>query len=431
MAEHLCYEDEVKSIVRIAKLKRSTIAQALGPVFGGYALFAGYVDPWWRSLIIVISLGIVTVLVVVALDLRNRRKLPDTTWIVPPECANAFTRERNTALERNAHFWWESLGEPQWMEHLLVLWCKDVGIQSDKIILEIENCSLRAQLPAELVIPLAKDPIRDEAPRKGSLLVADGLLSDEQSRIKFARHDWALAQCVEMHTEEVVAKIPHLSYFGMVDGFVNPGITALHCVLESSDGWVLFCLRRPEAGFHPLTWSVTFEEQLDFLDDNDHEPDALVGDVVRRGLLEEFGIATNEIATQSCLAIGVERVLETTANAPARLINSGAIVALAQTTLSRAKLFERLSDRARARDHEEHIAWMAVKFESATDVHALLKVLPYGSAELSCNQMREHNDLAIAVQYHPMSQPTSGEGFAWHPTSRQRLYLWSRWKFSV
>ena len=222
----MCYKDEVKSIVRIARLKRSTIAKALGPVFGGYALFAGSVKPWWSSLIIVISLGMVTVLVVVALDLRNRRKLPDTTWIVPPECETAFTLERNTALQLNAQFWWKYLGEPEWMEHLLVLWRKDDGIQSDKISLKIENSSLREQLPPELVIPVTKNPINDEAPRKGALIAADGLLSDEPKKIKFARHDWALAQYVEMNTQEVVAQIPSLSYFGMVGGFVRARLTA-------------------------------------------------------------------------------------------------------------------------------------------------------------------------------------------------------------
>ena len=41
-----------------------------------------------------------------------------------------------------------------------------------------------------------------------------------------------------------------------------PGVAVVHTIVITSDGYVILCRRSPHTGYHPLRWSVSFEEQI-------------------------------------------------------------------------------------------------------------------------------------------------------------------------
>ena len=306
---------------------------------------------------------------------------------------------------------------------MLMLWRKDEGTSTDRTSYSVDSTLLRDHLPTEANIPA---PI--EEPKKASLVGASGLLTDEFTTIHVMKHDYHLARFAENHLQAYLESVPNTTCFG-ADGWIPlPANLCMHTIFELRDHWVLLGLRRPAADYDPLTWSATFEEQVDLLGQPDAaSPDRTVGDTLRRGLAEEFGIDPGAVRRQALLSIAIVRTREDLADGRARILNAGVLVCAARLAVSVDEAFDALSDRAVARDREEHVGWMALRMTNASDANALLAVTGNRGQVLSPDFVEHHDDLGLAVRVHPMSQPTANQPHTWHPTSRQRLYLWSRW----
>lgn len=409
-------------LLLVARAKRSTIAKVLGPVFAVFALVAGQIHPWWLTLLLVIALGITTAVGVVLTELALRWRAKPTLFAGSPEGTAALAVERNAVDRAGGKFWWRDLGEPEWFEDLLMLWRKDHGTSVDRASYSVDQRPLRDHLPASASVPAAI-----EKPKKASLVGATGLLTDEFTTIQVMRHDYHLALYTETHLEDYLKAVPNTTCFGAEGWVPLPANLAVHAIVELRDHWVLLNLRRPAADYHPLTWSASFEEQLDLVGQSGLA-DHTVGDTLRRGLSEEFGFDPDAIRQQVLLSIAIERVRESQDDGSVRVVSAGALVCAARLAVSVDEAFATLADRSKAPDLEEHVGWMALRMAKPSDVSALLAATEVSSSpRLSPDFVERHDKLGIPVRVHPASQRRTYDPHFWHPTSRQRLYLWSRW----
>lgn len=84
--------------------------------------------------------------------------------------------------------------------------------------------------------------------------------------------------------------------------YSTPGVAVVQAIVITSDGYVILCRRSPHAGYHPLRWSVSFEEQIN-QEDLTFGNAALLAAAVR-GFQEEF-VPDHTMIPESACILGV------------------------------------------------------------------------------------------------------------------------------
>lgn len=407
---------------RIFSGQRATISQYLATVFGAYALLGLSPQPWWRNLFVVSVLGAGTVLILLLTAWLRERRLPAPELGESAEGAAALNVERRTARNAGARFWWEGIAGgsgPRWYENVLVIWHKRVGLDARRLRFAVHETDLREMIDGA-ALPPASSPSN-----KAGLVEVSGLLTDEDPCATFRRHDWELSQFAQRNYGTLRDTLNvTISYFGVEDWPNYPGNACVHGIVETRDGRILLCLRRPGAAYFPVCWSGSFEEQIR-LDVPGEPGDANALATTERALKEEFGINPDEIDAVRIMALGIERVL-VGAGSNKVLVNSGSFLVVARLQLDHRELFERIGQTDLAEDHAEHVAWIAASLSPGGAVSSLLNQFP---TAVTPNQLRENRHVNLELALHKDSDFKLVEvPHEWHPTTRLRLFLWSQWR---
>lgn len=256
------------------------------------------------------------------------------------------------------------------------------------------------------------------------------MLGDTRRTIDYSTTNWGMTQWVERHCDEFIARNPRVSIFGADSGEPFPHILGVHTVIYTSDGYVLLSLRGTNVHYYKLTWSASYEEQVDLGND----PDQTILDRLARGLGEEF-LPTRKrnpnafrqqgkriIQDTSLLAIGRDFIRETD-----RQIFTSTVLSVARLNVPLSELWAGLDRRREIQDREEHLAWMGVRFRS---LHSLLDLLRSSRAPagvISSQVIHEMAGLGIEVDVYNRSTREGMRPHHWMPTSPLRLALAGEW----
>ena len=408
----------VSELRRRAWAKRATIAKITNPALVIYALIASAVSSWLLSLAFVVAIFAASILGVLTVDLIGRRRARPVELRPRPGCVAVQRVEQRRVEAQDGTFWWAHLGPTRWIEGLFVFWNKVQPIPAETMTFHQAVGNLRDRLDHDA------EPEAEPDRKKAALVAATGLLSDEDPTLEIAPFDWELARWVELNMRAFAERTPPVSVFGAEGWDPYPGILVAHCVVETSDHWVVLGLRRPDAAYSPLTWSASFEEQVELGTRRDGSGnDQTIGDTIRSGISDELGVDAPDLSEIGVIAIGREFHRD-----DGRSVLGGAVVATVLLSITLEELWSRLSDHPKAIDRAEHVAWMACRFQSVADVDALLRrTRPGETASVGPTLITADDHLSIPVATHPGSSETlTGSARCWHPTSRPRLHLWAQ-----
>lgn len=388
-----------------------------------YSLVGTPVVSGWANVAVVGGILVGVPALVVLAELRRPRGDVVERLLLPPvqvECAQRDELAR--AAEEGQRTWWgDTSHEARWFDRLFVFWWKSAGVDADRVAIDCSAPPLRAHDYAG-IDPAAVSPSQPDK-RKAALVSATPFLSDVAPTLTCSPLDYELSLHVDHTGTSFRAANPRASMFGVVGWSPYPALTCTHNVLTTSDGWLLLSLRSSRTDFFPNTWSASFEEQIEVGPRPSVEQvDRTVGDAVRRGLREEFGLdAGREVLSVRMLALGREHV-----DTADRSVRSIACVTHSGLRLTLDDLWGHLTSPQRVEDIAEARGWMAVRFQRHRDVvHLLRRFPPGGERGLSPAALDRHS--GVEVRVHPSSVQTLDVdgGFGWHPTSCPRLALWA------
>lgn len=192
------------------------------------------------------------------------------------------------------------------------------------------------------------------------------------------------------------------------DKGVWPGLLAIHCVVQTRDGWLIVSRRASRAPgnakyppYFPARWSLSFEEQAD-----PAKGDSTIADAAARGLWEEFRVTCSPRQVQ-CHLLGRECV-------PIPTVTGGFVLnAAAFCTIQLDQILDNVWAKIPfAPDYSEHDAWLACKLETKTHLEQALRAT-------TIEEFAEPG----RIRFFNPNEPSTGP-LRWHPTSRARLALW-------
>lgn len=358
-----------------------------------------------------------------AVSLRQlRRREP---WVGEPSYPSR--RAINDELRRDdgssRTVWWDR-AEGKWFDEFFAFWWKVTTVPCESITLVVDERPLTVA-QYEGIPPNAVTPAKPER-KKAALVRLSPFLSDSDRQIHCAPIDWEFTQWVGHHLPEFEHANPQATVFGVSDQIPFPGLICVHTLLSTMDGWVLFSLRSQQTDYFAGAWSASFEEQVEIGPTTTaRQRDSTVLDTMRRGVTEELG---SELArypmTTTCLGVGREHVL----TGEQAVLNCGVLAAL-HIHAPLSAIWHALDDPGQAEDLFEHLGWFACRFSRAADVAMFLAEMR--NREFGPRDILAHHGLGVDVRVHPASSEyiRAGDRFRWHPTSRARLHLWSRWAF--
>ncbi len=344
------------------------------------------------------------------------------------EAKDRYDEELGAGGSEHPRTWWHR-GSSAWLGSFFAFWFKTVTTPCEEIFYEYdwedvydpERFAVTApegDNPKAVVV--SATPFNTDNPRK--------TLNCGVTSWDFC-HKWA-----ETHSGLLLKSSAQPSIFGVLDRTTYPGLMAVHALLYTKDGYILFALRSgpPHVDFLPETWSVSFEEQVS-LTPREHTPhipyDKTVLDTIEAGMHEEWGLPRSAIEISSCLAIGREYIKIATKTPPRLILNFGVITAV-RLSIDLATVWRYLDDAPRIRDRDEHKAWAGCRFKKEQDVRTFLKaVRPSTRSE----NIWEHtkNSLGLDLVPYDKGEPPDVGDFGVTPGSAVRLLLGADWLASL
>jgi hypothetical protein len=237
----------------------------------------------------------------------------------------------------------------------------------------------------------------ERSDRKVSLLKYDvDPMVSQKIQVRVDETEWAIVQPMHLllqSREGVSLRDEFLSQ--IIDGseYPVPNIACIHGVVVTSDDLLIASKRSPSARYHPSSWSVSFEEQI--------EPKDLVfgnagfHEAAARGVREEF---LSDPLSDSSSNVLVSLIVEVEILNPAMI----AIVRVKDDSLAILRKQRELADR------------------DAAELDAL-QFIPYELGALS--------QLVLSPCFKPGLDCSSMD--PWHPTSRYRLLMVMLHRFGV
>jgi len=385
------------------------------------ALFANIVDNVFTGVVITACVYGGSAIVVLSVDTLQRRTSPGMHVTASPWEAGFLEAERQLAARKGSDLTWYSDANSRWFNQLFAFWWKCVPVAASSIRYVPVGDTLRAE--DYVGVP----PLTIEQPYKKKAAIVDisSLGTDVVREIRYRPLDWELTEYARRHPTAFRAQNPTVSAFGfdLSPAMVPyPSGLCVHCVVETGDGWVLFSLRgRRNVAFVPTTWSATFEEQVEV---GSRLREKTVAATALRGLKEEYGIDGFQDA--SCMLIGREAIADRGASGRVDgLVMNGAVVVAVRLACDLKDVWDALRHSEDIRDPDEHIAWMACRFDNEEDVFRTLK--DFGDS-FGPSLIDKRQDASIRKDVLTTSQPEvfRESGFSWHPTAKARLLLWSQ-----
>ena len=204
---------------------------------------------------------------------------------------------------------------------------------------------------------------------------------------------------VQVHMAPVAFEVSRAASASRRSFDLFPGISCVHLLVRTACDRTLTTQRSASTTFFPSAWSLTCEEQLDV------GPDATLGDVVRRGLLEELNVPSRAVVSSLVLTAGDEHDLSVQ---PAERLGV-AFLCQVELSLSWAELKDVALD---AHDIHELQQLAAIGPCASSD---LLAAFPGTSGpEELCARVGVGFETMLLV-------PEPGAPAGWHPTAFPRL----------
>lgn len=389
--------------------------------YAAYSVVAAGV-PWRLHALLLATIAVAVVVAAwLATRLREQRLVDD---LFPVRASHdVVRRERAMASERGTQLWWEPFAsETRWLDTLWLFWHKTSPIRAG----DVSYRQTVGPLTPGLFGGSGDAP--DGPHVKAALVRPRGFLSDQAATLEVAPLSWEFARWVESNSDAFDhAHAATVSRYGVPDLHPHPSILCTHNIVETGDGWVLLSLRSPRTDYFPLTWSATFEEQVEIAPrggSTGRSADLTVEHTVLRGLREEFGPSLSS-AVSELNVLGVGRQEDRSSG---RVVRGGVIITRVVLDLALDEVWCSLEETARIRDLTEHFGWMAARPGDRADVQSLLERRPAdATVGVGPSALAEDPRLSVPVSVHPMSAAVAlrPEGYGWHPTSRARLWLWA------
>jgi hypothetical protein len=367
-------------------------------------------------------------------------------------CADGQTRlalERNEAERDHADIWWESRPgrSGRWFGQFFAFWRRTETLPCDRITFDYREPVASYPQGHYNSARFGIFPSQDGGYIKPVVVHATpGFFEEADLRLfcgltswKFA-HGWA-----EPHAAKLLTSGVRPSVFGVSGRLAFPGITVVHALLCTADGFIVFSLRSRSVASFRLRWSASFEEGVR-LDKRQHvhdreDGDRTVLDTVLGGLREEFALGPSEVASHSCLALGREYVRHAgrfeprdaagrtpTEHVEGINLNFGILVGV-RLTVDVATLWSIMQEREEtAEGLDEHCAWVGVRLSNLGQVDDVMTFAQrrHNAGDLFGGFARE-TDQPVDVSYCPMGQGDDATDYGFHSTSAARLYLGCRW----
>jgi hypothetical protein len=327
--------------------------------------------------------------------------------------------ELYTNTRERLRTWWHE-NSSAWFGSFFAFWfktlttpCSDIRYTYDEGIYDSERFEVKAP---------------DDDKPKATVVSADPFYTDTDRKLHCGKTNWDF--CHNWAEQNSHALFTRSTVFGLADQLAYPGLTAVHTLLCTSDGYILFALRSgPDyIAFLPDTWSVSFEEQVSVTPrEHTSKADETVLDTIEAGLHEEWGLPPSAIKTSSCLALGREWI-EVIDVPPKRILNFGVITAVI-LSIDLESVWRHLGNSPRIRDRDEHRAWAGFRFNGYSDVKAFLKaVRPSAAPGGAVNIWARTNALDLEWKtYEGGDMPDDINDFGLTPTSAVRLLLGTAW----
>jgi len=418
----------VREVLSIVRAHWSAIKTGYVGALTLYALIAPSFVHGAANAGFVVGLLALVPAVVISRHVVLRYRVPREAVLMDPSASSRRAQQVELASAEEEGFdpWWRSSPfETRWFEDFFAFWWKETTVPCQGVSIVRDQGSLGADdyvgIPDADVVP------RFPARKKAVLVRMSPFFTDVDRRLHCATADWELTKWVDHHIHEFQRDNPTVSVFGVDGRLPHPGLICVHTIVSTADGWILFSLRSERTDYFPRSWSTTFEEQVEAgATATAAQQDLTVFDTIQRGLKEEFGDGLAQRGlTATCLAVGREHIVD-----EERGVLSCAVLAAARLDAPLRMVWESLSAPGQVEDIGEHAGWMACRFGTQADVNLLLKMMhPRRKVGLGPALVKDHARLGVDVSVHPDSSRDiwAPSGFGWHPTSRPRLYLWSRW----
>lgn len=330
----------------------------------------------------------------------------------------AHLQEELYPAEQRSRTWWHE-NSSRWFGSFFAFWyktltthCGDIPYTYDEGIYDSKRFDV-----------IAPD---DDKP-KATVVSADPFYTDTDRKLHCGKTNWEFChKWAERHSRALLTRS---TVFGLADQPAYPGLTAVHTLLCTSDGYILFALRSGPAhiAFLPDTWSVSFEEQVAVTPrEHTSKADETVLDTIEAGLHEEWGLPPSVIKTSSCLALGREWI-EVMDMPPRLILNFGAITAVL-LSIDLESVWRHLENLHIIRDRDEHQAWVGFRFNGYSDVTTFLRAVRPKVAQGAKNIWARTKALNLEwTTYKGGLAPGEINDFGLTPTSAVRLLLGAAW----
>jgi hypothetical protein len=336
-----------------------------------------------------------------------------------PEGRGRLAYELSDAQKRGSSVWWPE-GSSGWFGNYFAFWYKILTTDCDEVQITRDQGHFGAER-------FDLDPSLDGLKDKLALIESSWFHTDPPVKALYCGiTNWGFALEWAKDNADALLDTPlQPSVFGVTDRVTYPGIAAVHTLMQSSDGYLIFALRSTKVDYYPLTWSASFEEaiSLDARETGPRTGDATVLDTIIGGLHEEWGIHASAIAGSTLLAVGREYVR----TSPKRLDLASAVLTSIRLSIDLDSVWRCLDDRGKVRDLDEHLAWVGVRFASRADLLELLKFTRGRAEGKDLFTEFAKRCPACDVRFYPSGRQKELKDRGLMPTSPARLYLGSRW----
>ena len=331
------------------------------------------------------------------------------------------------ARASGSRIWWEPK-EGKWLGGYYAFWHTPHSIPAHEIKIDYvfeDRCdSARYEIPTS-----EPNPPYDGDNEKAIIVETSQMFSDnrDHKRLLCAKTTWNFAQdWASKNGQRILDSRSRPSVFGLGDRPPYPAIAGAHALVRTHDGYLLFGLRSTGVDYYPLQWSASFEESFSVVArefTGNANGDQYLSDAVVGGLYEEWGIDEEEVEEISCLAVGHQFVTD-----EEQLDLSSTAIVGVQLNIDLKTVWERLDERTRIRDRNEHRSWAGCRFASRSDVVRFLfatRQHPRGTDLLQ--KAKATSKCNMDLEIYPGGATSDVEYMGFMPTSPARLFLGSAW----
>jgi hypothetical protein len=339
----------------------------------------------------------------------------------PPSDGEQRLHEELTAIDASGSRTWWDRNEGRWFGSYYSFWRKTGTTPCDRIRFTRSEETFHAER-------YAVNPDENGDAARATIIRACEFRSDDIHNwyVELGVTNWNFARnWVRNDGDKLLSRQNDASVFGDERTAPFPGIACVHVIARTKDGFVLCALRNEDASYYPLTWSVSFEENvaIDRREGWTTDGDVTVFDTLVAGFAEELNIPASAIGHHSCLSVGRHYVKDDQG-----WDLSSTVIVGAQLNINLNEVWKLLEEgEEEASDRNEHVAWAGISFHDRAQA---LRLLSFPRAAKSGRDLLPAfaaTEQGCDMRFFPGGPETEVEDRGLHMSSPVRLHLGTRW----